>query len=244
MTKPDRFHDRIITLLPKLKLQAMALSRNRSVADDLVQEAAVKALMARGSFAEGTNFGAWMYRILRNTFLSWLRDRRETQDLADAPVAVLGVPGSAFDRLVLRELAAALARLTPEQREALIMVCVRGLSYEHAAAITGVAVGTTKCRVFRARRALREILAEEAQGAAPERARIDWPHRIAQLRAAPLPAPRRPAIEVDEPVAPIQADAAGLQIGGDARDFHGDPPGQAHIRRHARHVQRHTADAA
>ncbi|HYF06504.1 MAG TPA: sigma factor, partial [Acetobacteraceae bacterium] len=71
----DSFHDQMIAILPKLRVQALALSRNRSAADDLVQEAVAKALAARDSFEEGTNFSAWMHRILRNTFISWIRRR-------------------------------------------------------------------------------------------------------------------------------------------------------------------------
>lgn len=161
----DSFHDQMIAILPKLRVQALALSRNRSAADDLVQEAVAKALAARNSFEDGTNFGAWMHRILRNTFISWIRRRRETQDLEHAPADVVGVPGNAFDNVVVRELSGALAKLSPEQRESLVMVSVQGLSYEQVAAITGVAVGTAKCRVFRARRLLQSMLMGEEREA-------------------------------------------------------------------------------
>ncbi|HYF06890.1 MAG TPA: sigma factor-like helix-turn-helix DNA-binding protein, partial [Acetobacteraceae bacterium] len=78
-----------------------------------------------------------------------------------APAEVVGVPGNAFDNVVVRELSSALARLSPEQRESLVMVSVQGLSYEQVAEITGVAVGTAKCRVFRARRLLQAMLMGE-----------------------------------------------------------------------------------
>jgi RNA polymerase sigma-70 factor (ECF subfamily) len=166
----DSFHDQMIAILPKLRVQALALSRNRSAADDLVQEAVAKALAARHSFEDGTNFNAWMHRILRNTFISWIRRRRETQDLEHAPADVVGVPGNAFDNVVVRELNGALAKLSPEQRESLVMVSVQGLSYEQVAAITGVAVGTAKCRVFRARRLLQAMLMGEEREVATETA--------------------------------------------------------------------------
>ena len=183
----DSFHDQMIAILPKLRVQALALSRNRSAADDLVQEAVAKALAARHSFEEGTNFSAWMHRILRNTFISWIRRRRETQDLEHAPADVVGVPGNAFDNVVVRELSGALARLSPEQRESLVMVSVQGLSYEQVAEITGVAVGTAKCRVFRARRLLQAMLmGEERETADARQSDATRPSRGAPTRRADL----------------------------------------------------------
>lgn len=174
----DSFHDQMIAILPRLRVQALALSRNRSAADDLVQEAVAKALAARDSFEDGTNFSAWMHRILRNTFISWIRRRRETQDLEHAPADVVGVPGNAFDNVVVRELSGALARLSPEQRESLVMVSVQGLSYEQVASLTGVAVGTAKCRVFRARRLLQAMLMGEEREVLAETAAPDaWARR-------------------------------------------------------------------
>lgn len=183
---PDCFHDQMIAILPKLRVQALALSRNRSAADDLVQEAVAKALAARDSFEDGTNFSAWMHRILRNTFISWIRRRRETQDLEHAPADVMGVPGNAFDNVVVRELSGALAKLSPEQRESLVMVSVQGLSYEQVAAITGVAVGTAKCRVFRARRLLQSmLLGEEREALAEAAANESWTRKPRPVSSAP-----------------------------------------------------------
>lgn len=182
----DSFHDQMIAILPKLRVQALALSRNRSAADDLVQEAVAKALAARNSFEDGTNFSAWMHRILRNTFISWIRRRRETQDLEHAPADVVGVPGNAFDNVVVRELSGALAKLSAEQRESLVMVSVQGLSYEQVAAITGVAVGTAKCRVFRARRLLQSMLmGEERDMLVDTAAGEGWTRKPRTVSSAP-----------------------------------------------------------
>ncbi len=76
------FHDQLLAILPKLRIQALALTRNRSAAEDLVQEAVCNALRAQASFVPGTNFPAWMHRILRNRFIS---DRRKHRDTADMP---------------------------------------------------------------------------------------------------------------------------------------------------------------
>jgi RNA polymerase sigma-70 factor (ECF subfamily) len=151
---PDDFHTNLVAVLPRLRIQALALTRNRAAADDLVQDAAMNALAAQGSFTPGTNFRAWMHRILRNRFISDLRKRREIVDIDDAPPASLAVHAGHEDRLTLQELQLALGELLPVQREALFMVVLQGMSYEEVAAATDCAIGTAKSRVFRARRLL------------------------------------------------------------------------------------------
>ncbi|WP_137126158.1 sigma-70 family RNA polymerase sigma factor [Roseomonas sp. HF4] len=151
---PACFADDLVALLPRLRVQALALTRNRADADDLVQAAVTSALAAKDSFTPGTNFGGWMYRILRNRFLSDRRRARETVDVDDAPPQALSRPGNQEDNLALQELRRHLARLPADQRMALIMVSVQGLSYQEVATAMGCAVGTAKCRVFRARRQL------------------------------------------------------------------------------------------
>jgi RNA polymerase sigma-70 factor (ECF subfamily) len=155
------FHDQIIAILPKLRVQALALTRNRASAEDLVQDAVCNALSAQESFIPGTNFAAWMHRILRNRFISNLRKRRDTTDIDDVPAATFATEAPHEDRLALKELAKAMTRLPTDQREALIMVVVHGMSYEALAESTGCAVGTAKSRVFRARRQLEAWLLGE-----------------------------------------------------------------------------------
>jgi RNA polymerase sigma-70 factor (ECF subfamily) len=148
------FHDQVIAILPKLRVQALALTRNRASAEDLVQDAVCNALSAQATFIPGTNFPAWMHRILRNRFISNLRKRRDTTDIDDVPQAVFATNAAHEDRLALKELGAAMDRLPADQREALVMVVIHGMSYEALAETTGCAVGTAKSRVFRARRQL------------------------------------------------------------------------------------------
>ncbi len=155
------FHDQVIALLPKLRVQALALTRNRAAAEDLVQDAVCNALSAQTSFIPGTNFPAWMHRILRNRFISNLRKRRDTTDIEDVPASAFATDAPHEDRMALKELARAMAHLPPDQREALVMVVVHGMSYEELAASTGCAVGTAKSRVFRARRQLESWLMGE-----------------------------------------------------------------------------------
>ncbi len=76
-TRQGEFHTQLVSLVPKLRIQALALTRNRAAAEDLVQDAvAANALAAQDSFTPGTNFAAWMHRILRNRFISTLRKQR------------------------------------------------------------------------------------------------------------------------------------------------------------------------
>jgi RNA polymerase sigma-70 factor (ECF subfamily) len=156
-----QFHDQVVAILPKLRVQALALTRHRAAAEDLVQDAVCNALSAQDSFIPGTNFAAWMHRILRNRFISNLRKRRDTTDIDDVPSSVFATDAPHEDRLALKELSKAMGRLPADQREALTMIVVHGMSYEALADATGCAVGTAKSRVFRARRQLEAWLMGE-----------------------------------------------------------------------------------
>ncbi len=155
------FHKLLVALLPKLRVQAMSLTRNRAAAEDLVQDAVASALAAQESFTPGTNFAAWMHRIVRNRFISTMRKHRETTDIENLPMSAFAVCGAQEDRMVLKELSRALGRLPSDQREALYMVVLQGLSYEEVAQVTGCAVGTAKSRVFRARNQVQAWLTGE-----------------------------------------------------------------------------------
>lgn len=159
------FHDQLVAILPRLRVQAVSMTRNRADADDLVQAAVSNALAAQHSFTPGTNFGAWMFRILRNRFLSDIRRRRDTCDMDNAPAEALARPAAQEDSMALRELRRRLADLPADHRTALMLVTVQGMSYEEAAAVMKCAVGTAKCRVFRARRQLEAWLMGDPQPA-------------------------------------------------------------------------------
>jgi RNA polymerase sigma-70 factor (ECF subfamily) len=166
------FHDLLIQTLPRLRAQAMALTRNRAAADDLVHDAVTNALAAKDSFQPGTNFGAWMQRILRNRFISDVRRRRETVDVDEAPLGALATQAAQGDRLVLKELGRGLDRLSADQRQALLLVVVHGHSYEEVAEIMGCAVGTAKSHVFRARNQLHAFLTGDSPQDAPRVKRV------------------------------------------------------------------------
>jgi RNA polymerase sigma-70 factor (ECF subfamily) len=192
MKKIQRCFDlKLVALLPRLRIQALALTRNPSAASDLVQDAVTNAWAARDSFTPGTNFSAWMHRILRNRFISDTRKRRPTVDMDDVPQAALAVPAAHEDSLVLKELHLAVGRLPPAQRETLFMVVLHGMSYEQAAEATGCAVGTAKSRVFRARQQLQTWLAGETPAASQRQTWSQAPSgdQAAHLRAGAAFAP-------------------------------------------------------
>jgi RNA polymerase sigma-70 factor (ECF subfamily) len=154
LQEPIAFEDLLLRTLPSLRQYALALTRNRPDADDLLQNAVSNALRARDSYMPGTNFKAWMSCILRNRFLSDIRRRRETVSVEDAPPELFARPAAQDGHMALAELKHAMARLQPDHRLALVMIAVQGMSYEEASAELGVPVGTVKCRVFRARKLL------------------------------------------------------------------------------------------
>lgn len=144
--------------VPRLRAYGVSLGGSLSAADDLVQETLVKAWAHRTSFVPGTNLRAWLFTILRNTFRSQRRKLgREIGDdghFADR----LSTPARQHGHLELVALKHALTKLPDEQREALVLVGVLGCSYQEAATICAVAVGTVKSRVNRARRRLAQLL--------------------------------------------------------------------------------------
>jgi RNA polymerase sigma-70 factor (ECF subfamily) len=155
----QEFQEQLIEFLPKMRVWALALTRNRAAAEDLTQDVATKALVARDCFTPGTNFSAWVHRIMINHFISGVRNRREFTDMDSVPD--VAVPAPHEDRTALRELGWALDRLPPDQREALFMIVLQEKSYETAAEATGCAIGTLKSRVHRARTQLRLFLTGE-----------------------------------------------------------------------------------
>jgi RNA polymerase sigma-70 factor, ECF subfamily len=158
------FQDRLTGFLPKMRIWAKALTRNSSAADDLVQDVAMKTLMASESFEPGTNFSAWVHRIMINHFISSVRKQRESNDLNQVPE--VGMRASQEDRTGLRELNIAFQRLPKEQKEALHLIGVEERSYEEVSGATGCAIGTLKSRVHRARLQLRSEMFGEIRTAA------------------------------------------------------------------------------
>jgi len=147
------------THLPALRAFAISLTRDATQADDLVQDTIVKAWSNFDKFTPGSNLRAWLFTILRNTFFSAKRKtRREVPDPDGIHTAGLYEKPAHDGRLALADFRTAFDKLTPEQREVLILVGASGFSYEEAAEMTGVAVGTVKSRANRARQKLSDLL--------------------------------------------------------------------------------------
>jgi RNA polymerase sigma-70 factor, ECF subfamily len=148
-----------IAAIPNLRAFAVSLCGNLERADDLVQETMLKAFKHIDTFQEGSNLKAWLFTILRNTYFSERRRlKREVEDADGVHAARVAVHPQQHGHMDMRELQDALNLLQDDQREALILVCAAGLSYEEAAEISGCAVGTIKSRVNRARGKLSEIM--------------------------------------------------------------------------------------
>ncbi|HTI31267.1 MAG TPA: sigma-70 family RNA polymerase sigma factor [Sphingomonas sp.] len=153
------FKAELTLVIPQLRAFGRSLSGNRDTADDLVQETLMKAWSARLRFQAGTNMRAWTFIILRNIYLSQMRRTRFTgnwDDLVADRILVTGPNQSG--QLELADVQRGLQTLPEAQREALILVGAGGFSYEEAAEICGVAVGTIKSRVARGRVALEAVL--------------------------------------------------------------------------------------
>ena len=157
----DQFRQQLTAVLPQLRAFARSLATGQpEFADDLVQDALLRAWSARSSFRAGTNFRAWIFVILRNLFLSEMRRSKFKGEWNDLTAERLLVSPMHQERHIdLSDMQRALGMLPVGQREALILVGAGGFSYKDAADITGVAVGTVKSRVARARMALEAIMA-------------------------------------------------------------------------------------
>ena len=163
---PERdklFQGELVKLIPHLRAFARTLTGDPTAADDLAQDAMIKAWDARESFQIGTNMKAWTFMILRNQFYSEKRRSwRQTQLDQEAAERTLVAVDNPADPIALDELRLGLKMLPAEQREALILVGAGGFAYEEAAVICACAVGTVKSRVSRARRALQALLEDGA----------------------------------------------------------------------------------
>lgn len=158
------WRDDVVALIPALRAFAWSLSHNSADADDLVQDTLIKAWTHRSKFEPGTNLRAWLFTILRNTYYTSVsKRRREVADEDGKHAARLSAAPTQEWSVAMKAMQAALQRLPPEHREALILVGAAGLTYEEAAEICGCALGTIKSRVNRARARLLRIM--EADGA-------------------------------------------------------------------------------
>jgi RNA polymerase sigma-70 factor (ECF subfamily) len=155
--------DQLIAVLPRLRRFARGLTGSAAEADDLVQAACERALTRAHQFQEGTRFDSWMFRIAQTIWIDQLRSRNTRKEVVEDEALHVGSdePSRRVEaRLALQEVRAALAQIPAEQRMALLLVTVDGMSYKQAAEVANVPVGTIMSRLARARVALQAKLEE------------------------------------------------------------------------------------
>jgi len=162
------FEELALPLFDQLYNFAHWLAQNRTEAEDLVQETYTKALRGFSGFQVGTNFRAWMFRILRNTFLtsrsglkSTAFDEEEVESMATSHPTPEAILIQQADRETMRQ---ALAELAAPFREILVLCEVEEMSYEEIAQVLAIPMGTVMSRLYRARKALRLRLLDKFTG--------------------------------------------------------------------------------
>lgn len=146
--------------IPGLRRYARALSGNAAQADDLVQDCLERALSRLALWRRHGNLRAWLFTILRNVWIDELRRRKVRPDMnaMDETCDTMASAPNQMDRLAVRDLAAALALLAPEQRETVLLVGLEGMSYAEVAVVTGVPMGTVMSRLKRGRDRLAQLM--------------------------------------------------------------------------------------
>jgi RNA polymerase sigma-70 factor (ECF subfamily) len=155
----DDIRDQMVQLLPRLRRFATGLTGSVASGDDLVQDTVERALRNLHQWEPGTRLDSWMFRIAKNRFLDIRRSRKRSGIAAmdvpeDAPAVVSDGARGTEAHLMLGGVVQALAGLPAEQREALLLVAIEGLSYRDAADILEIPIGTLTSRIARAREAL------------------------------------------------------------------------------------------
>ncbi len=146
--------------LPRLRRYARALTRDPSRADDLVQDTLVRALDKQHLYQDGTNLRAWLFTLMHNQHVNNARRNvREDNSLdVDTVAAHLVAITDPTASRQLREVDEAIGKLAMEQRQVILLIGLEGMSYEEAAAILDVPIGTVRSRLSRGRVALRRLL--------------------------------------------------------------------------------------
>jgi RNA polymerase sigma-70 factor (ECF subfamily) len=154
------FHEDLENLLPDLNRFARALTRNEDDAHDLVQDCIERALKKQALFNDGSSLKSWLFTVMRNIFISQRRrvalDRRYASTIDETPHVQ---PASQIESVFLNETVEALGRLTPREREAILVLGVHEASQQDVARESAEPVGTLKSRLCRGRAHLRSVMA-------------------------------------------------------------------------------------
>lgn len=155
-------HRKLCELLPRMRRFARSLTGNPHDADDLVQTAVERALARSSQWREERGLEAWVFGIVRNAWIDELRSRRRRWKIfAPEKDGYEAIDGSACDQVETMSVEAAMARLPANQRIAVSLVLVEGLSYKEAAAVLEVPIGTVTSRLARGRDALQRMLGDQ-----------------------------------------------------------------------------------
>ena len=152
------FEQEIVALLPRLRRLARVLTRDATTADDLVQTAVERALARRDQWQTGTRLDSWVMRIMKNAWIDETRSRARWGKVLESEDAGVNISGASSDPADSLAIAQAMARLPDEQRIAVALVLVDGLSYADAAQVLEIPPGTLNSRLVRGRMALMEML--------------------------------------------------------------------------------------
>ncbi len=158
--------DAIVSEIPRLRRYARALVGDPSAADDLVQDTLERAWGKRSLWRAGSDMRAWLFGIMHNLRVDHVRKHPQPTVPLDDEHMMVPTPATQSERLELRDLTTALARLPEEQRQVLLLVAIEEMSYEEVARTAGIPIGTVMSRLSRGRERLRLILQGQHQPAA------------------------------------------------------------------------------
>jgi len=144
--------------IPRLRRYARALLRDEDRADDLVQDTLVRGLDKFHLYRSGTDLRAWLFTIMHNLHVNSIRRWLRQGEKIVVEKVQLASPAPQLPHLELRDLESAIARLSEEQRETLLLVGLEGMKYEEVAQICNVPIGTVRSRLSRAREELRRMM--------------------------------------------------------------------------------------
>lgn len=153
-----QFNKVLVAALPDLERTVRRLTKGSQDTGDLINDTIVLALRSRHSFEEGTNMGGWLTVIARNALYSQSRKKQAYQLSYDGQDEHMPIAATQFTRVHTAQVIAAVERLKPEMRDAIYIVGFDEATYEEAAVLASVPVGTIKSRVSRGRKYLNEIL--------------------------------------------------------------------------------------
>jgi RNA polymerase sigma-70 factor, ECF subfamily len=158
----ESFATRAMQYIPRLRRYARALTGDANAADDLVQDALERALIKQSLWREGTDLRAWLFTVMHNLFINQVRSAAANRlvpiDEVAADALADTVYPQATDRLEIRDLDAALQALPEEQRAVVLLIGLEQMTYEEAARVLEVPIGTVMSRLSRGRERLRRLL--------------------------------------------------------------------------------------